>query len=348
MLKKTRLVLATSAVLALLAGSAVSAATAAVPVGGANGTDGPYYVLDALDGTPVPAGKVLSYDYNVVGGPSATDPMARFIGPADATGVMTFIAPRGSERNINSWISFSEGALEEGTTNNWLPVATPREQILGNPDGPLSTGGDFSVGVAFVKNYGLNLASTGMYFTYISVTAGTGAYTFETPGGATTPAAGTADIPLSAEVAAPAPVVDGALSLVVASGATATIGAPTMVNGISTSTGSLPDVTVKDARALTHKGWTLTSKVADFVSGEVKIPAAQLTVSPKVKTSPAAGVTAASSAAASNTDTPFAAADDSATVGDTVLNADLTFVAPSASTPAGTYTSKMTLTLVSK
>lgn len=347
MLKKTQIALATGVVLALVAGAAVSSATAAVPVGGATGTDGPYYVLDALDGTPVPAGTVLSYDYNVVGGPSATDPMARFIGPADATGVMTFISPRGSERNISSWISFSEGALDAGSTNNWLPVATPREQILGNPDGPLSTGGDFSVGVAFVKNSGLDLASTGMYFTYISVTAGTGAYTFESPSdGGSAPAGGTAEIPLSATVAAAAE--DGALSLVVPSGSAATIDTTTMVDGKSTATGTLPDFTVKDARSVTHKGWTLTSKVTDFVSGSTTIPAAQLTVTPAVKSTTATGVTAASAAAASNTDVPFASATDAAQVGDTVLTAALKFVAPSASTPAGTYTSKMTLTLVSK
>jgi hypothetical protein len=171
-------------------------------------------------------------------------------------------------------------------------------------------------------------------------------YPFEDPATAAPvePPAGTADINLSATTIAAA---EGTLSLAVPAGTTATIGNPTLVNNQSTSTGTLGEITVKDGRFQTHKGWTLTSTVADFVAGTSSIPASQLLVTPKIVGTAIDGVTAAAAGAATSAGRPFAEAGDGATVGDTVLNADLKFVAPT-NAAAGVYTSKMTLTLTSK
>jgi len=70
-------------------------------------------------------------------------------------------------------------------------------------------------------------------------------------------------------------------------------------------------------------------------------------VTPKVVGTVIPGVTAAAAGAATTAGRPFAEAGDGVDVGDTVLDADLKFVAP-ATAAAGTYTSKMTLTLTSK
>jgi hypothetical protein len=338
----TRVTLVGALAVALVAAT-FSSASAAEP----NGSAEPLYLLDSNDGSPIPYDRVFDFNDGVIASPDRNNVEALFTGPEDATETIDFLSPRGSERDITKWTATGAGGFYPDTKNVLQPSMNLGGLTNGGGQGAKATGGKFSLGIAFTLNNGVTIASIGPSYIYITIQPG-GAWTFDGPSTPADGAGGTADIPLSAEVAAPAPATDGALSLVVPAGSAATIGAPSLVDGISTSTGSLPDFTVKDARALTHKGWTLTSKVSDFVSGETKIPAAQLTVSPKVKSTTATGVVAAASAAASNTDVPFAAADDSATVGDTVLNADLTFVAPSKSTPAGTYTSKMTLTLVSK
>jgi hypothetical protein len=329
-----------SAITLALVATTAGAANAAAPV-----SDGPVGLFNPGDETPYPAGTVFKWDDETVGAQSATEARATFECPADATQTRTFISAVGAEKTL-PWIAYAEAGYLK---SNLEPTLTPESQILGSQAQARATGGDFSIGVACVKDNGVNFASSGLWFTTIHVTPGTGAYTVDQPGSTTPPAAGggTADIALTAQVAAAA---DGALSLVVPAGAAATIGAPTIVNGVSTSAGTLPDFTVKDARALTHTGWTLTSTVTDFVAGTASIPAAQLTVTPVIKSTTAAAgsVTAAPAGPASNTGTPFASATDNPGVGDTVLNAGLSFAAPSAATPAGTYTSKMTLTLVSK
>ena len=110
---------------------------------------------------------------------------------------------------------------------------------------------------------------------------------------------------------------------------------------------------MSDARVVTSPGWTLTQSTANFTSGQATIDAKHLGVAPKIIS---AGTTATSAQAAqaqvagvaNNTGAAFAAASAGAgSIGDTKLSADLTLVAP-ADAPAGTYTSKMTLTLVSK
>lgn len=328
------------AIAASLVGATFSAASAAEP----NGSVQPYFILDGNTGEPIPEGTVLDFNQGVIASPVKTDVEALFNGPADATEVVNFLSPRGQESNISQWTATGAGGFFPGTKNVLQPSANLGGLTNGGALGAKANGGQFSLGIAFTLNTGVTIASTGPSYVYITIQPG-GNWTFEySPTTPTTPAGQSEDIDLSAEVGV---LVDGALSLEVPAGASAAIGTPVVANGTSTSTGVLGNFTVKDARAATHKGWTLTSVVSDFVAGSVTLPAASLSVKPKIVSTSATGVTVAAEAAASTAGTPFADATDAAQVGDTVLNADLTFAVPS-TTAAGTYTSKMTLTLVSK
>ncbi len=123
-----------------------------------------------------------------------------------------------------------------------------------------ANGGDFSAGLAFTSNNGVIVEDAS--FAYITVKpGGSWSYTATVPagGGTTPPAGGTSgDISLQATTVAPQ---DGALSLSVPAGAKATFGQAQLVNNKSTSTASLPEVTVTDDRVVSKKGWTLTQTV---------------------------------------------------------------------------------------
>jgi hypothetical protein len=340
--KKSTIAVAVGVATALISGVAVSSAYAVE----SNGSSVAMYQLDGETGEYVTPGTVVAWDYAAVGSPSKTDIDATFLGSEDAVDVRAFISPRGQESNISAWSAWSFGGFKPNTKEVLLPNISPSGMSGGQFQAVKDNGGQYSIGFAYVNNNALTIASAGVVFHHITVTPGTGAYTFEDPTGAApvTPGAESADINLSATTVAAG---DGTLSLVVPAGTTATIGDPTLVNNLSTSTGTLGDITVKDSRVLSHKGWTLTSTVADFVAGTSTIAASQLLVTPKIVGTAIDGVTAASAGAASTTAKPFASAGDGAVVGDTVLNADLKFVAPQTAA-AGTYTSKMTLTLTSK
>jgi hypothetical protein len=338
---KTKIALAVGVATALVSGVAVSAAYAVE----SNGSSVAMYQFDGDTGELVTPGTVVAWTKGAVGGPNKTNIDDRFIGSADATDVRGFIAPRGQESNISAWTASTQGGFAPGTKEILQPNISPSSMIAGQFQKVKDEGGQYSIGFAYVKNNALTIADAGVVFHHITVAPG-GNYTFEDPTG-TAPVdapVGSADINLSATTIAAS---DGTLSLVVPANTTAAIGNPTLVDNLSTSTGALGDFTVKDSRVLTHKGWTLTSTVADFVAGSSTIPAARLSVTPKIVTTTAAGVTVAAAGAAATTGKPFAEAGADATVGDTVLNADLKFVAP-ATAAAGTYTSKMTLTLTSK
>jgi hypothetical protein len=339
--KKSKIAIAVGVATALLSGAAVSSAYAVQ----SNGSSVAIYAWNTDTETLITPGTVVAWDQSSFGTTNKTDIDARFIGSADATDVTTFIAPRGQESVVSAWVANSNGGFDPGTKNVLQPNLSPSGMSKGNFANIRANGGQYSIGFAFVKNNGLSIADAGVVYHYIDIAPG-GNYTFEDPTDTAPaePAAGTADINLSATTIAAA---DGTLSLVVPAGTTASIGNPTLVNNQSTSTGTLGEITVKDGRVQTHKGWTLTSTVADFVAGNSTIAASQLLVTPKIVGTAIDGVTAAAAGAATKAGRPFAEAGDGATVGDTVLNADLKFVAPSTAA-AGTYTSKMTLTLTSK
>ena len=348
--KKTIAAAIAGAALAAVLGASVSAAFAAEP----NGSDGKLYILDAGTGVQVPAGTSLGWNYGVIGSTSNDInevENATFSCPSDALTARTFISPRGQERTPAQWTAYADNGFKPGTKEILLPSMQLTNNILGNGPGIKTAGGNYSLGIACLKNGNLTVASTGVYYTYISVTAGTGAWTFETPAGVVVPVdpSLTDDINLQATTVA---AQDGVLSLEVPANASAVIGNPTLVNQLSVSTGQLGAFTVKDSRVVSHAGWTLTSTVAEFVNGSdssVKIDAKQLGVKPVIVSTTATGVTASAEQLAGDAvyPAPFAEASNAAQVGDTVLNANLKFVAP-ANKPAGTYTSKLTLTLASK
>jgi hypothetical protein len=122
-----------------------------------------------------------------------------------------------------------------------------------------------------------------------------------------------------------------------------------LVANKSTSTGTLPNITVNDARVHSRPGWDLTASVSDFSFTTNTISKTQLGLVPALVSGAAAGTSAGVTQVAGAASYPAVIASGIAdrTVGDTVLNGALTFVAPQEK-PAGTYTSTMTLTVTSK
>lgn len=334
---------------ALVAGSAL-AAHAAEPVPTV-GSKGPFFIGDAGDGSIIPAGTELDFDYALIGMPSS-DPAqieAVFPGSADAETVRTFISPRGSEHTPTQWTAWADSGFKAGTKDMIYPAATLGAQVLGNQS-TVRAGGNFSVGFAFMKNNNLTIADGDVYFTYITVQPN-GKWTFATPTSGGTdpePAANSFDVNLEATTTS-AP--DGTLSLVAPASNTAQIANPALVDGLSTSTGTLGAFSVVDERFQTHPGWTLTTTVTPFTNSADAskiIDAKQLGVAPKL-VEPNSAVTLANAQTAGSATYPsvFAQTGNAAASGTVKLDADLKFVSP-ANYPAGTYTSKLTLTLASK
>lgn len=342
-----------------LAATMVGATLTSASAVEANGGSQPFYLMASDTGVVLPTGATKAFTDGVVAGPNSagstgdpTSPNELFLGPADATNSFTFISPIGQENNKANWSAWAQSGLFTGTHNVWLPAVGLSSQGLGSIASVKNAGGDYSMGVAFTKNNDVTLIAGYTSFTKIHVTAGTGAWTFETPTAVvvTPPVAtsGSFDQNLSVTTAQ---AVDGALNLISPANAITTFGAAVLdpITKLSASTATLDNFSVQDDRVATHPGWTLTSTVANFVSGANTIDKKQLGITPKVVTANGAGAVAGAAQVAGSAVYPaaFATAANSATVGTTVLGADLKFIAP-ASAPAGTYTSKLTITLASK
>ncbi|GAA1954071.1 hypothetical protein [Agromyces allii] len=321
-----------------------------------------FYLLDAGDGHLLADGQVLAWEDQVISSPGPTIPDLDipFPGTADATGATLFISPVGQETTMANWSATGDSALVAGTHDIQSPNLTLSGFTKGNWAG-VKAGGTYSLGFAWTKNNGLNLADAGVRYTEIVVQpGGAGNWTFADQPGEVTPPVDCTVTPLPAECPAP-PVgsgdialeattiaaADGALSLSVPAGAKATFGAPTLVNHLSTSTATLPEFSVSDERIVTRPGWSLTSTVADFASGSNTFGAENLSIVPTLKTDSNGAALAGAHAGSKTTGAGFASADAGKGIGLTTFSADLKLVAP-VSAPAGTYTSKMTLTLVSK
>lgn len=156
---------------------------------------------------------------------------------------------------------------------------------------------------------------------------------------------------INAEVANNSTPSDGEFSLTNLSGDTVTLDNPTLVNGESVSSGELGLFKVTDLRAASQPGWTLSTNVDTFVKGTDEIANSQLGIAPKVidqagtgATAPTLGTAQVSGSATYPWD--FAELAAGGYSGVTKYDADLTFTAPVGSA-AGTYTSTLTLTLVS-
>jgi hypothetical protein len=333
-----------------LAGFGATSATAAVGDWTPDGTPEPYYMYSLDTGLVVPAGTQLHYSSALVASPSETDPETRFAdAPADAESTFVFIAPKGQETSINSWISKIDVGFEPGHKRVFQTMSS-FSSFPATTFAPIkSSGGDYSLGIAYTKNNGVTFVGLGAY-TYVHVTAGTADWTFDYPtpiGGEEPPAqGGSGQVAIEAPVAAP---VDGALSLTVPTGAKATLGAATLDNeGRSVSTGTLPTFRVSDQRFNSKPGWTVNTSVAQFASGANVFDPAALSITPAIEgTTTAAGVTKVTSLPGATTAGKFAEAAAGQGTGLTDLSAALKLTAP-LGTPAGTYTSTMTVTLVSK
>jgi hypothetical protein len=344
-----RLLAISIAAASLMTASATSAMAADAPVVPPV-SDGPVFVFSPADGLEFAEGYKHVWDDDAFGSSSKSDLEGKFTCSDDATGVRQFVSPIGSERTKSAWIASSNGAFiaKDSKLVQQFPMMIP-SYVLGSQATIKAQGGDFSIGLACLKDNAVNFATSGLWFTTISVTPGTGEWVAKA--GVTPPVV--ADPTMVGEVAVTAQTMsapEGVLSLSVPTNAATTIGNPAIVNGLSTSTGSLGKFSVTDGRVLAMKGWTLTTTVADFVGADAtnKISAAQLGVAPKVVSTSAAGVSTSIAQVAGSAKFPavFATATAGSAVGTTVLDADLTFVAP-ADKAAGTYTSKMTLTLTS-
>ena len=344
---KIAIVATTMAATAALVAVAAAPALAATQ---ANGSDGPAYLFNNDAGDFSANGSTIQWLDDISLTPVTSDPYAAFQCSADATGYRTFWTDPGGERQPTAYKAFSRiMPLSAGKTVVG-PNTRPQGQ-LGAISQIKTGGGNYSIGFACLKDNGVNLAASGVWDFTAHITAGTGAYTFdaqtETPTNPGNPAQ-TGDIALEATTVA---AQDGTLSLVVPSGAKATLGTASLVNGLSTSTGTLPAFTVDDQRVVSKPGWNLTASTANFVNGadaSKTIDAKQLGVKPTIATNPGGVVAGTEHVAGDATAfSGFASAPAGTGTGATSLSADLKLVAPSG-TPAGTYASTMTLTLVSK
>ena len=356
--KKWRFVVIGATVLSVLAAATV--ATAANAAGQANGSDAAVYVGESLSDALVPAGSTLNYGDDYFGFTDTANLNSPYVCPADAASALVFVAPKGQERTRSAWLGTETSLFLSGTKNTAKYDVSMYAKTGPNYAAVKANGGDYSVGLACTNNGGGTLSSSGLWFVSIHVTAGTGAFTVDqpTPAAVTPPPAaptGTASVPLKATTLG---ATDGVLSLTAPSNTTVLIGNPVIdpATHLSTSAGTLGNVTISDGRVVTHKGWDLTTSVTDFVletDATKTIPKTQLGFAPTIVSIPsgAIGITKAAVQTAGNATyaAPFASADNSPVYGDgnTVVNAALTFIAP-ATAAAGTYDSTLTLTLTSK
>lgn len=156
---------------------------------------------------------------------------------------------------------------------------------------------------------------------------------------------------INADVANSTTPSDGEFSLTNLSGATVNLTNPTLVNGTSVVSGELGSFKVTDLRQVSKPGWTLKTDVAEFAKGTDTIAASALGIAPKTVSQAGTGATAPTLGAAMTSGSAsypwnFATLEAAKFSGVSTYDADLVFTAP-AGKPAGTYTSTLTLTLIS-
>lgn len=189
----TRGLVGLAAAAALVVVPAISASAALVPtVGSAH----PVYLASIDDGSVLPDGASNPYKWNlnVLATPNGEDPTgtSKFGIPADADSVVKFIAPRGKENDQSQWNAYAAlGWTPGGIQTPNLQPSSLTSTGQGSPSGIRSvftasgsyTGGEYSIGIAFLKNSGLTIVETD--FLYIDVIADTnfsnGKFTFLQP-----------------------------------------------------------------------------------------------------------------------------------------------------------------------
>ncbi len=283
------------------------------------------------------------YGYPLNAGFSDYDDM--FTGPSDAANVFTFFSKPGEELDSQKWLGSGFSSFNDATLKTVLTPALRPIDIDGlGMAAAKANGGVYSVGIAFTDLAGVVVK--GVSFVRLNVAPG-GSYTY-TPSveGVEPPVGDSKDIDISADVLEG----DGSLSFTVPTTSLKLDTALDATTQQSISTGKIEGITVTDSRRTAlRQGWDMTQSVADFVSGSNTIDKKNFGVK-VTKTGGAAAAEASTEQVAGSATypSPFAtAAVGVSTEPTTQLKADLKLVAP-AGTPAGTYTSKMTLTLVSK
>lgn len=352
--KKSQLIAAGGLAVALVAGATLGA-SAAVQT---NGSDAPLYMWDG-NTAELAEGEGMQYawDAELIGHSNNTDVQSgRFLCPTGSTDAYTFMTATGTERTgaVNGWKAYSMIAIVDGGV--YLPSLKPAVQLSGDVNFIKNNGGSYALGFACTSNNGLTVEAA--FYRTATVTAGTGVFTLAatadvqtTPTNPPAPEGTTGDIALAPSTL---DAVNGALALSVPAGAAATFGTPTLVNNVSTTEGTLPEFSVVDGRVVTREGWTVTTSVDEFVNAADAtntIAASQLGLEPRVVATgtDSSGATAGTTQTAGTAAYPstFAEAAAGYGTGTTVLSGDLTFVAPQ-NKAAGTYTSTLTVTVVSK
>jgi Bacterial Ig-like domain (group 3) len=155
---------------------------------------------------------------------------------------------------------------------------------------------------------------------------------------------------INADVANTASVpADGEFSLTNLSGDSVNLTNPALVNGKSVVSGQLGDFKVTDMRVVTKAGWTLKTDVVTFAHGTDTIAVSALGIAPVVVSQVGAKAPDLGAAQVSGSAVypwNFASLGSGFYSGVSTYNADLVFTAP-VNSPAGTYTSTLTLTLIS-
>ncbi|MFG6504475.1 hypothetical protein [Microbacterium sp. P05] len=338
-----------------LVGVSVTAAQAKAEVGTAPGQSSEeIYLWDGTEGseTLIPDNTgVMQWGQRIYGYPKNTgfdQYDTYFQGPAAATNVSVFLSNRGEERDTSKWISRGPNAFADPAAKTVLtPMLAPEDTAGTALANVKANGGDYSLGIAYTSGAGVTVEAP--TFVHIKVLPG-GNYTYEASNSTIVdpPAEGaqTADININAGVIEG----DGALKLTVPT-TSVTLDAPVInAAGLSEANGSITGIQVDDTRKTAdRKGWNLTQSVNNFVSGANTIDKKNFGVTPMViNTTQGATPAAPQPAGSAVYPAPFASAEAGTTAGTgTTLSAGLKLIAP-AGTPAGTYTSTMTLTLVSK
>ncbi|TFD72657.1 hypothetical protein [Cryobacterium gelidum] len=357
--KNTKFIAIGAVTIALVSGAGVSSSYAVVAQ--ANGSDAPLYVYDANVALVTDPAVVFTWAGDNLGAGTDAGYDTPSYCPAGTTGASTFLATVGNERTVGNFAAksvalFNPNPAVAGTKELIAVNLTPQNMTAGTPGQAAvkAAGGKYNLGFACTTNSGVTVVKS--TYRTINITPGTGNYTIEAltaeaPAPAPAPAGTSGDVALAPTTTAAS---NGVLALTVPAGAAASFGTPSLVNNKSTTIGTLGNITVNDGRGVTREGWNLSATVADFKNNADPtniISKSQLGVAPKLVAAgtSATGVTAAAAQVAGAALGTYAFALGSAanTVGDTVLNADLTFVAPQ-DKAAGTYTSTMTLTVVSK
>ncbi|HEY0119161.1 MAG TPA: hypothetical protein VGC04_10300 [Cellulomonas sp.] len=173
---RARALLVLAAALALVTGGLFTAVPASaadvVPADPAIG--GTLYLADANDGTDFPVGASIGWNDPVMALPKPGDLSGRLVAPAGTQSVVTFVGPQGRESDPTSWNATAPWDFTP--PGQWMEDVTPYHLITpgrGTPSGTNATAtvsGDYSLGVAYLKDGGLHVVPGGLYFVHIHLT----------------------------------------------------------------------------------------------------------------------------------------------------------------------------------